>query len=46
VFAGAAVGTRISHRFCGDTLKRVFAVVMISVAALMFLKAVGVLTSL
>ncbi len=42
-FIGAAIGTRTSHRFEGDTLKRVFGVVMILIAALMFMKAFGVI---
>jgi uncharacterized protein len=42
-FIGAAIGTRTSHRFEGDQLKRVFGVVMILVAVLMFLKAFGVI---
>ena len=42
-FIGAAIGTRTSHRFEGDKLKRIFGVVMIVIAALMFLKAFGVI---
>jgi len=41
-FIGAAIGTRTSHRFDVGNLKRIFAVVMIGVAILMFLKAAGV----
>jgi len=42
-FIGAAFGSRIAHRVQGVGLKRMFAVVMVCVAVLMFLKAAGVL---
>ena len=41
-FFGAAVGSRIAHRINGEQLKRLFAVLLVFVAALMFLKAAGV----
>ena len=42
-FFGAAIGSRVAHRINGEQLKRLFAVLMIFVAALMFLKAAGVI---
>ncbi len=42
-FFGAAVGSRVAHRINGEQLKRLFAVLMVFVAALMFLKAAGVI---
>ena len=42
-FFGAAFGSRIAHRINGEQLKRLFAVLMVFVAALMFLKAAGVM---
>jgi uncharacterized membrane protein YfcA len=41
VFAGAALGPRISRRTAGPALRRYFAVVMLGVAAIMLLKAAG-----
>ena len=43
-FAGAAFGSRTSHRVDSGQLKRIFAFVMIAVAILMFLKAAGVIS--
>ncbi|MDD1770424.1 MAG: sulfite exporter TauE/SafE family protein [Methanomassiliicoccales archaeon] len=43
VFAGAAVGTRLTDRIRGAKLKQAFAVVLFFVAALMFLQAAGVI---
>jgi len=43
VFAGAAIGTRVSGKIDAVSLKKVFAAVIIIVAVLMFLKAAGVL---
>ncbi|MGD1060693.1 MAG: sulfite exporter TauE/SafE family protein [Methanomassiliicoccales archaeon] len=43
VFAGAAVGTRLTDKIRGPKLKQAFAVVLILVAALMFLQAAGVI---
>ncbi|MCU0861474.1 MAG: sulfite exporter TauE/SafE family protein, partial [Methanomassiliicoccales archaeon] len=43
VFLGAVAGSRLSYRVQGRTLKLVFSVVLVSVAALMALKAVGVM---
>ncbi len=42
-FFGAAVGSRVAHRINAEQLKRLFAVLMVFVAALMFLKATGVM---
>ena len=42
VFAGAAIGTRLTDRIRGAKLKQAFAVVLLFVAALMFLQAAGV----
>ncbi len=43
VFAGAAIGTRLSAKICGPKLKQAFAVVLLFIAALMFLQAAGVI---
>ncbi|MBI0582906.1 MAG: sulfite exporter TauE/SafE family protein [Methanomassiliicoccus sp.] len=43
VFAGATVGPRLSGRIAGPTLRRYFAVIMLAVAAIMVLKALGVM---
>jgi uncharacterized membrane protein YfcA len=43
VFFGAMVGSRIAHLVAGTSLRRFFAVVMIAIAILMFLKGAGVL---
>lgn len=43
VFCGSLVGSRLSKRLQGKALKTVFSVVLVSVAALMFLKAMGVM---
>ncbi|MEM0448894.1 MAG: sulfite exporter TauE/SafE family protein [Methanomassiliicoccales archaeon] len=43
VFLGAVAGSRLSCRVQGRTLKLVFSVVLVSVAALMALKALGVM---
>lgn len=43
VFGGALAGSRLSKRLQGKTLKTIFSVVLVSVAALMFLKSVGVM---
>ena len=42
-FFGASVGSRVAHRINGEQLKRLFAVLMVFVAVLMFLKAAGVM---
>jgi uncharacterized membrane protein YfcA len=42
-FTGAMVGSRLSSQVQGSMLKLVFAVVLVAVAALMFLKAAGVM---
>lgn len=41
VFAGASMGPRISRRTAGTSLRRAFAVVMLSIAFLMVLQAAG-----
>lgn len=41
VFAGASLGPRISRRTAGTSLRRAFAVVMLSIAVLMVLQASG-----
>ncbi|OPY33680.1 MAG: hypothetical protein A4E31_00069 [Methanomassiliicoccales archaeon PtaU1.Bin030] len=41
VFAGASLGPRISRRTAGTSLRRAFAVVMLSIAFLMVLQAAG-----
>ena len=43
VLCGALLGSRLSKRVQGKTLKTVFSIVLVSVAILMFLKAVGVM---
>ena len=43
VFGGARLGAMLSRRLQGRTLKAVFSVLLVSVAALMFLKAAGVM---
>jgi len=43
VFFGAMSGSRLSSRVQGKVLKNIFSVVLIAVAVLMFLKAVGVM---
>jgi uncharacterized membrane protein YfcA len=43
IFFGAMVGSRIAHLVAGVSLRRAFAVVMVAIAILMFLKGAGVL---
>jgi uncharacterized membrane protein YfcA len=43
IFLGAMVGSRIAHLVAGVSLRRAFAVVMVAIAILMFLKGAGVL---
>jgi hypothetical protein len=43
VLCGSLLGSRLSKRVQGKTLKTVFSIVLVSVAILMFLKAVGVM---
>lgn len=43
VFCGSLLGSRLSKRLQGNTLKAIFSVVLIVVAILMFLKAAGVM---
>jgi len=43
IFFGAMVGSRVAHIVAGISLRRFFAVVMVAIAILMFLKGMGVL---
>jgi uncharacterized membrane protein YfcA len=44
IFSGAFTGSRIAHLVAGKFLRRFFAIVMVAIAILMFLKGTGVLT--
>lgn len=46
VFFGAMVGSRVAHRVAGSMLRRSFAVLMIAIAVLMFLKGAGAVSVL
>ncbi len=43
VFSGAAIGSRTAHLATGTGLRKFFAVVMIAIALLMFLRGIGIL---
>jgi uncharacterized membrane protein YfcA len=43
ILFGAIVGSRVAHLVAGLSLRRFFAVVMVAIAILMFMKGTGVL---